>query len=521
MRFLANSFLLFALFFQACNNNDNSGNQNPSPLGIPEVVTLDVTQLTDSSAISGGIVQTDNGSFVTERGVCWDTSSNPTINSFRTKDGEGTGDFQSAMGNLSPSTEYYVRAYAKNIAGVGYGSVFSFKTLARDTTIIKAGVLTKNETWENGVSYILSGKVVVPDGIVLKIEAGTIIKAEPGLDGDASLLQIARGGRIEAIGTSSKPIIFTSIADEISYSSVNSGNFQSPNLDPTLRGLWGGIVIFGNAPISVASNADVSVLDGFPASDQNSYYGGTDPGDDSGILNYVSIRHGGVHIGYLVKVGELLLAGVGSGTDLSNIELIGAHGDGLQVFGGSCDVSDILVWDNGDDQYDLDQAYSGIINNFIGIAGSETDHMMELDGGEGSRQGTLTLQNGSLKLYNLNGLDGREYADMRDGCRAHMENIFMWNGSERSDFEIDDDLSSDNYKNGLITIVSHRINVDHLLSGNITIDDIYLDRSSNGDAFSSIPPDATIVSTGPTGGADKSEFLQWTWADQAGMLADF
>lgn len=521
MKFLLNSLLLVALIFQSCNDDDDPGNQNPSPQGVPEVVTLDVTQLTDSSAVSGGIVQKDNGNFVTERGVCWDTSSNPTINSFRTIDGDGAGNFQSTMTDLSPLTQYYVRAYAKNSAGVGYGSIFSFETLGRDTTITKSGVLAKNETWKSGVTYILSGKVVVPDGIVLKIQAGTIIKAMPGQEGSASLLQIARGGRIEAIGTSSKPIIFTSIADEISYGAVNSGNFQSPNLDPTDRGLWGGIVIFGKAPISVAGNADVSVLDGFPASDQNSYYGGTDAGDDSGILNYVSIRHGGVNIGDGAKVGELLLAGVGSGTDLSNIELVGGLDNGLGVFGGTCNVSNILVWDNDNDQYDLDQAYSGTINNFIGIAGENTDHMMELDGGEGSRQGTLTLQNGSLKLYNLNGRDGGEYADMRDGCRAHMENIFMWNGSESSDFEIDDDLSSDNYKNGLITIVSHRINVDHLLSGNITIDDIYLDKSSNGDAFFSIPPDATIVSTGPTGGANKSEFLQWTWADQAGMLADF
>jgi len=94
----------------------------------PTVLTSNVTNITLISATGGGDVTSDGNETVTERGICWDISSNPTIASSHTTDGSGTGVFLSYLTNLTPNTLYYVRAYATNIVGISYGNEISFTT---------------------------------------------------------------------------------------------------------------------------------------------------------------------------------------------------------------------------------------------------------------------------------------------------------------------------------------------------------------------------------------------------------
>ena len=93
------------------------------------VTTSEVTEITSGSAICGGNVTADGGAEVTARGICWSTSSNPTIEDNKTEDGSGMGSFTSQIPNLVPNTQYYVRAYATNVAGTSYGDELSFTTL--------------------------------------------------------------------------------------------------------------------------------------------------------------------------------------------------------------------------------------------------------------------------------------------------------------------------------------------------------------------------------------------------------
>lgn len=97
---------------------------------VPTVTTSQVSNITETSASCGGNVTDHGGSSVTARGVCWSTSSNPTINNQHTTNGSGTGSFTSSITNLSPGTTYYVRAYATNSVGTGYGEVRTFTTIA-------------------------------------------------------------------------------------------------------------------------------------------------------------------------------------------------------------------------------------------------------------------------------------------------------------------------------------------------------------------------------------------------------
>ena len=92
------------------------------------VTTTAVTGITSNTASTGGNVESDGGSSVTARGVCWSTTANPTITDTKTNDGSGTGTFSSSITGLTASTTYHVRAYATNSAGTAYGNDVSFVT---------------------------------------------------------------------------------------------------------------------------------------------------------------------------------------------------------------------------------------------------------------------------------------------------------------------------------------------------------------------------------------------------------
>ena len=94
----------------------------------PTVTTSDATDVTKSSAKVGGNVTATGGADVTERGIVWSTSQNPTINSDKVQVGEGVGEFEITLSDLVNNTTYYVRAYAINAAGTSYGEMISFKT---------------------------------------------------------------------------------------------------------------------------------------------------------------------------------------------------------------------------------------------------------------------------------------------------------------------------------------------------------------------------------------------------------
>jgi uncharacterized protein (TIGR02145 family) len=98
----------------------------PSTIAIPTVTTSIVSSITGTAASGGGNVTSDGGATVTSRGVCWSTSLNPTISNSHTSDGSGTGPFSSSINGLTTNLTYYVRAYATNVFGTGYGSNESF-----------------------------------------------------------------------------------------------------------------------------------------------------------------------------------------------------------------------------------------------------------------------------------------------------------------------------------------------------------------------------------------------------------
>ncbi len=125
---------------------------NPAPLNIPTVTTNAVSSIISTSAVCGGNVTSDGGVTVTARGVCWNTSSNPTTSNSKTTDGIGTGIFISYIYGLNPGTTYYVRAYATNSNGTSYGSNVNFTT--------NPAPLNMPSVTTNSVSSIMSTSAV-------------------------------------------------------------------------------------------------------------------------------------------------------------------------------------------------------------------------------------------------------------------------------------------------------------------------------------------------------------------------
>jgi hypothetical protein len=290
-------------------------------------------------------------------------------------------------------------------------------------------IITGVENWNSSEIVTLNGRVVVADGATLNIGPGTIIKGAAGQGTAASALIVARGGTINAVGTASNPIVFTSSADNIQL-----GEKFGTNLDRTDNQLWGGVIILGSAPISAEDGDTETNIEGIPAEEGYGLYGGDNPNDNSGVFSYVSIRHGGISIGEGNEINALTLGGVGNLTVVNNVEVYATLDDGIECFGGTVNINNALVYYQGDDGIDLDMNYSGTISNFAVIHGDGigTDESLEIDGPENDTytDGLFTLSNG---ICRIEGNDGSA-ADFKSGAQGFVNNVTFQTGDKEVKF---------------------------------------------------------------------------------------
>ncbi len=405
--------------------------------------------------------------------------------------------------------------------------------LDSDAMELVAGEILVNTTWTSSKIYRLTNKVVVQNGVTLTIEAGTIIKGEEGEQSLASALIIANGGKIIAEGTASKPIIFTSVLDNIQV-----GQTQGTNLSKSDRGLWGGLILLGDAPSSVSGTDTQGQIEGVPADIPNTTYGGSNIEDNSGILRYVSIRHGGIKVSDGNEINGLTLGGVGNGTIVENIEVASNLDDGIECFGGTVNITNAVIAYCGDDALDLDQNYAGTINNIVIVQDSdagETDFALEFDGPEGATHtdGKFTLNNGT---FILNGIaDGG--ADLKSKAQGTINNC-VWEGYDeliqvRASFNPTDcSEKSDTYTrlaNGDLTIMNCEA-----ISTSATLNDfiiVYSDDDPGEEdcfnnnyqtAYQAIANDkaeegGNSIEEQASTGADKSVF-SWSWTKVNGAF---
>lgn len=365
--------------------------------------------------------------------------------------------------------------------------------------VVKEGTITNDETWTKDKIYRLKGRVYIDGNATLTIEAGTVIKADPGQGAFASALVVRRGAKLMAMGTESEPIIFTSIADDI-----QPGQIESPNLQPTQNGLWGGVIILGRAQISAQNdNGDQLTelqIEGIPTS-ENALYGGSDDNDNSGTITYISIRHGGSNIGAGNEINGLTLGGVGSGTTINNVEVVANQDDGIEWFGGSVDVDNVVIWNSGDDGLDTDQDWIGTCTDFL-IVTPVGGSAFELDGPEGNlNRGSHQFTNGVVYA----GGDIDHLVDWDGNTNAGVKDVYFYGFSDdytEPGFDAIESFGGDGTgDNG---------NWQYTLNPNgLPADTI----------FAGVPPAALteVAQNANTVGPTQAEF-GWTWASVSGAL---
>ena len=308
-----------------------------------------------------------------------------------------------------------------------------------DVLISDMGSGTGTTTWTCDNNYILNGYVFVQSGQALTIEAGTVVKGAAGTGADAAAMIVAKGGQLFAEGTADCPIIFT---------------FEGDPLDGSVsydtRGQWGGLIVLGDATTNFGGAAQV---EGIPADNDQASYGGENDMDNSGVLTYVSIRHGGTQLGAANEINGLTLAGVGSGTIIHHVEVVSNLDDGIEFFGGSVTVNDALVAFCGDDSFDWDQGFHGGGSNWLAIQdqpGGEGDRGGELDGDD-SDDGNVSddempFATPTVEAWTVVGVGGNQGLLLRNGSGGHISNALLCNTSEGIEIEDKADEVEDAYE---------------------------------------------------------------------------
>jgi hypothetical protein len=238
--------------------------------------------------------------------------------------------------------------------------------------------------------FVTGGSLTIGEGAVLRF------------DSDAYLV-ISRDGTIDAVGTATNPIIMTSAAgvdvngdpdlniNGPTYWDANPKTAPMKISEPQHLNQWGGFIMLGNAPLNVGDRATgimgIDIIEGVGSIDgERVYYGGINPHDNSGRVRYLSIRYSGQVLGEGDEIQGLTVGGLGSGTELSFIEVYGSGDDGIEVFGGTVNMDHIVMSWMNDDGFDVDQGYVGIAQFGLVIASQSahpdlsTDNLFEFDG---------------------------------------------------------------------------------------------------------------------------------------------
>jgi len=210
-------------------------------------------------------------------------------------------------------------------------------------------------------TYVLEGNVFVTGTI--NIQAGTIIKGDKLTKGTLVVLQ---GGKINAVGTASAPIVFTS------------------RMEAGLRaaGDWGGVVIVGKAPVN-QSNPTIEGLTKSVA-----YGGGTTPTDNSGTLQYVRIEFAGIALQPDNEINGLTLCAVGSGTTIDHIQVSYSGDDSYEWFGGNVNAKYLIAYCGLDDEFDTDYGFTGKVQYALGVRNPRVADVSTSNGFESDNDGS-------------------------------------------------------------------------------------------------------------------------------------
>ena len=272
-----------------------------------------------------------------------------------------------------------------------------------EETIVLEGSITEDVTLERGKTYELSGAYMVEEGATLNIEPGVKIVAK--YDDVVDYILIKQGAKINAVGTQSEPIVMTSEQEE--------------------PGAWGGIHICGRAHTNAEGGQGSSEIGG-------AVYGGNDDSDNSGTLQYVRVEYTGYAFDEEHEANGISFYGVGNGTTVDHCQAYKGSDDGFEFFGGSVNISNMVVTDCSDDSFDWTEGWNGTATNLIAVQESEDalgyacDCLIEADNNENNFDATpISSPTISNALFIGNGAEGKG-VHLRRGTQVKMDNVQIY-----------------------------------------------------------------------------------------------
>jgi hypothetical protein len=245
-----------------------------------------------------------------------------------------------------------------------------------------SGVITSNTQLDCNIVYRIDGKVFVSNNATLTIPEGTVLKgvkyANPA---NASALVITKGAKLDARGSQTCPIIFTS---------------DAANPQP---GDWGGVVLLGAAPTNQPTTTIIEGINtpSVPVGVDISY-GGNTANDNSGVLTYVRIEYAGASIAQDNELNGLTLGGVGSNTVLDFIEVYRGNDDAFEFFGGTVNAKHLIAFEPDDDAFDFDFGYTGSIQFAVSVLSNDTSRYSANPNGIESNNDAAGATSGGLPI---------------------------------------------------------------------------------------------------------------------------
>jgi hypothetical protein len=228
--------------------------------------------------------------------------------------------------------------------------------------------IVTNTTWNSNTVYLLKGFRYVKDGATLTIEPGTVIRGDKASKGT---LIVSKTAKINASGTSSNPIVFTS----------------NEPVGQRTYGDWGGVVILGNARINVPGGTAI-IEGGLLGAD--AVYGGTNDEDSSGVFRYVRIEFPGIAYQPNSEINGLTMGGIGRKTVIENIQVSYSGDDSYEWFGGTVNCRYLITHRGWDDDFDTDFGYTGKVQFALSMRDPVIADQSQSNGFESDNDGTGT-----------------------------------------------------------------------------------------------------------------------------------
>ena len=309
------------------------------------------------------------------------------------------------------------------------------------------------------------GTDVGPDGtaggtqVVLTIQEGAQLAFANATD----FLSVQRGSRIEAEGTASAPIVFTSDEDILD-------NGVADDSQGAERGQWGGLILNGRANINSCANPADPATCSSSGEGGTGNYGGNLNTDNSGTLEYVRVQYAGFEITTDNELNGIAFQGVGSGTTLNNIQVHNNDDDGVEFFGGTASISNVVITGVDDDGLDWVAGWQGAAQNVLIKGSGVGDNGFEGDNNENNN--SITPQsNPTIANFTLIGGAGEDVGmQIREGTFGTFINgvVSAW---EDGCLDLDDDVTVDAAGTDLTidtTFFSCTVGLDDVKAGDST-----------------------------------------------------